>query len=220
MKDAVGTQLWDQQAGFRRGRSCTDKIAIPHIILEQSCQWNCPLYVNFIDYEKTFDNLDGHSLWKLLRQYGVPEKITSIIRNAYSGMTQSRQLTDAFQVQTGVRQGPLLSPFVFLLAIEWLLKTSLALRGNGIQWTPWTQLDDLDIANDLALLSHAQRQMQEKTSTDNSARLGLRVYRGKSKIFKNNAKVSTSSRTTQKLAQTHNTGGRWIRRRDEFHLPR
>ena len=70
----------------------------------------------------------------------------------------------------------------------------MAQRANGIQWTPWTQLDDLDFADDLALLSHTQRQMQEKTSTavDNSVHLGLRVYRGKSNILKNNEAVSTT----------------------------
>ena len=86
--------------------------------------------------------------------------ITSIIKNSYCGMTCrvicGRQLKDAFQVNTAMRQGRLSSPVVFLLAIEWVLKTSTAQRGNGIQWTPWTQLDDLDIADDLALLSHTQ----------------------------------------------------------------
>ena len=122
MKDTVDPKLRDHHAGFRRGRPCTDQTATLRIILEQSCEWNSPLYVNFIDYEKAFDNLDRQSLWKLLRHYGVPEKITSIIKNSYSGMTcrvvYGRQLTDAFQVNTGVRQGCQLSHSLFLLAIN------------------------------------------------------------------------------------------------------
>ena len=203
MKDAVDPQLRDQQAGFLRGRSCTDQIATRSIILEQSCKWNSPLYVNCIDYDKAFDSLDRQSLWKLLRHYGIPEKIPSIIRNSCSGITCrvacGCQLTDAFQVKTGVRQGCLLSPFLFLLAIDWALKTSTAQRGNGILWTPWTQFDDLDFADDLALLSHTQRQMQEMTSTvaERSACLGLQIHRGKSKILKNNAGVSTTPITLE-----------------------
>ena len=118
IKDAIDPQLREQQAGFRKNRSCTDQIATLRIILEQSLEWNSPLYINFVDYEKAFDNVDRQTLWKLLRHYGIPEKITNIIRNSYEGLTcrvvQGRQLTDAFEVRTGVRQGCLLSPFIYL----------------------------------------------------------------------------------------------------------
>ena len=125
--------------------------------------------------------------------YGVPEKLTNIIRNTYEGMTcrviHEGQPTGAFCVQTGVRQGCLLSPFLLLLPMDWVTKQSTADRKNGIQWTMWAQLDDLDFADDLALLSHTQQQMQEKTSTiaTNSARLGLSIHRGKSKVMRVNS---------------------------------
>lgn len=192
MKDAVDPHLRDQQAGFRKSRSCTDQITTLWIILEQSLEWDSPLYVNFIDYEKAFDSVDRQTIWRLLRHYGVPAKITNIIRNSYEGMTcrvvHGQQLTDAFQVRTEVRQGCLLSPFLFLLAIDWVMKTSAAQKRNGIQWTPWTQFDDLDFADDLALLSHIQQQMQEKTTiiATHSACLGLIIHKGKSKILKVN----------------------------------
>ena len=86
IKDAVDPHLRDQQVKFRRGRSCTDQIATLRIIFLQSREWNSPLYVNFIDYEKAFDGLDRQTLWKLLRHYGVQERITSIVKNSYSGM--------------------------------------------------------------------------------------------------------------------------------------
>ncbi|VDO87446.1 unnamed protein product, partial [Schistosoma margrebowiei] len=66
-------------------RSCTDQIATLRIIVEQSVEWNSSLYINFIDYEKAFDSVDRRMLWKLLRHYGVPEKIVNIIRNSYDG---------------------------------------------------------------------------------------------------------------------------------------
>ena len=197
MKNAVDPLLRDQQAGFRANRSCTDQIATLRIILEQSLEWNSPLYVNFIDYEKAFDSVDRQTLWRLLRHYGVPQKITNIIRNSYEGMTcrvvHGQQVTDAFQVKTGVRQGCLLSPLLFLLAIDWVMKTSTQQKRNGIQWTLWDQLDDLDFADDLALLSHTQQQMQEKTRTiaDTSARIGLNIHRGKSKVLKVNTTNTT-----------------------------
>ena len=99
------------------------------------------------------------------------------------------QVTDAFQVKTGVRQGCLLSPFLFLLTIDWVMRTSTEQKKNGIQWTLWEQLEDLDFADDLAVLSHSQQQMQQKTSivAENSRRLGLNIHRGKSKILKINS---------------------------------
>ena len=197
MKDAVDPHLRDQQAGFRKNRSCTDQITTLRIILEQSLEWNSPLYVNFIDYEKAFDSVDRQTIWKLLRHYGVPAKITNIIRNSYEGMTcrvvHGQHLTDAFQVRTGVRQGCLLSPFLFLLAIDWVMKTSTSQKRNGIQWTVWTQLDDLDFADDLAILSHTLQQIQEKTNliSTHSASLGLTIHKGKTKILKVNNNNTT-----------------------------
>ena len=79
MKEAVDPKLRDQQAGFRRNRSCADQIASLRIIIEQSLEWNSPVYVNFIDYIKAFNSVDRKTLWKLRRHYTVPEKFVSLI---------------------------------------------------------------------------------------------------------------------------------------------
>ncbi|VDP41276.1 unnamed protein product [Schistosoma curassoni] len=81
MKDAVDAQLRDQQAGFRKDQSFTGQIATLWIIVRQSIEWNWSININFIDYEKAFDGKDRRTLWKILRHYGVPEKIVNIIRN-------------------------------------------------------------------------------------------------------------------------------------------
>ena len=124
------------------------------------------MYINFVDYEKAFDSLDRDTLWKLLQHYGIPDKLISLIRNRYEDMAcrvvHAGQLTDSFMVKTGVRQGCFLSPFLFLLAIDWIMKKTTTNRRNGIQWTPWSQLEYLDFSDDLALLSHSHQQMQEK----------------------------------------------------------
>ena len=102
--------------------------------------------------------MDRETLWKLLRHYGVPEKIITLIHCTYQDLSckiaHASQLSESFKVKTGVRQGCLLSPFLFLLVINWIMKTTTTGRNNGIQWTPLMQLDDLDFADDLVLLSH------------------------------------------------------------------
>ncbi|VDO74779.1 unnamed protein product [Schistosoma margrebowiei] len=196
MKDTVDAQLRDQQGGFRKDRSCTDQIETLRIIVEQSIEWNSTLYIIFIDYEKAFDSVDRRTLWKLLRHYGVPEKIVNIIRNSYDGLqckvVHGGQLTDAFQVSTGVKQGCLLSPFLFLLVVDWIMKTSTSEGKHGIQWTAQNQLDDLDFADDLALLSHTHEQMQTKTASVAavSASVSLSIYKGKTKVLKFRAENS------------------------------
>nr|KAG5711141.1 hypothetical protein BaRGS_004785 [Batillaria attramentaria] len=197
MREAVDPMLRDQQAGFRRNRSCADQIASLRIIVEQSLEWNSPLYINFIDYEKAFDSADREALWKLLRHYGDPGKIISLIQCTYQDMScriaHAGQLSESFEVKTGVRQGCLLSPFLFLLVIDWIMKTTTAGRKNGIQWTLWTQLDDLDFADDLALLSHSHSQMQDKTTCleATSAGTGLKINRKKTELMKINTTANT-----------------------------
>ena len=192
MKDVIDPHLRDQQAGFRRNRSCTDQIASLRIIIEQSLEWNSPLYINFIDYEKAFDSVDRETLWKLLKHYGVPDKIIAIIKSSYRNTTcrvaNAGSLSENFEVKTGVRQGCLLSPLLFLLVIDWILKTTTANKNNGIQWTLFKQLDDLDFADDLALLAHNQKQMQDKTTCleTYSEKVGLKINQKKTEILRIN----------------------------------
>ncbi|GFR64267.1 retrovirus-related Pol polyprotein from type-1 retrotransposable element R2 [Elysia marginata] len=94
--------------------------------MEQSLEWNSPLYVNFQDFKKAFDSVDWKSLWILLRQFGVPQKLRALISKMYGGTTarviNAGELTDRFNIKTGVRQGCLLSPFLFLLAVDYIMR--------------------------------------------------------------------------------------------------
>nr|KAG5685318.1 hypothetical protein BaRGS_003340 [Batillaria attramentaria] len=118
-----------------------------------------------------------------------PESYHVATRIAHAG-----QLSESFEVKTGVRQGCLLSPFLFLLVINWIMKTTTAGRKNGIQWTRWMQLDDLDFADDLALLSHSHSQMQDKTTCleATSAGTGLKINRKKTELMKINTTANTT----------------------------
>ena len=92
---------------------------------------------------------------------------------------------DHFEVKTGVRQECLLSPFLLRLVFDWIFRTVIQGKGNGIQWTPWSQLDDLGFGDDLEL-SYSQAQMQDKTICldSTSAKIGLHINNGKTKIMR------------------------------------
>ena len=130
-------------------------------------------------YEKAFDSLDRETLWKILRHYWVPMKLVNMIKNSYEEMScrviHDGQLTNNFEIMTGVRQECLLSPFLLILDIDWIMKTETKGKGNGMQWTLLTQLDDLDFADDIALMFHSHRQMQHKTTY--LARISAQVRR-------------------------------------------
>ena len=89
---------------------------------------NSSLYVNFFDYEKAFDSAYRETLWKLLGRYGIPKKITSLRQCSYQEMScrvvHDGQLSDRFRVKTGVRQGCKLSPFLFIIVVGWIMRTS------------------------------------------------------------------------------------------------
>lgn len=115
-------------------------------------------------------------------------KFINLIWNSNEGSSRRvvhmEQLTEKFEVKTGVRQGCLLSPFLFILAIDWIMRAVTNQKRNGIHWTLWSQLDDLDSADDLALLSHNHQQMQEKTSDlhHSLVQVGLTLSKQKTKI--------------------------------------
>ena len=100
MKGEMDPWLRHLKAGFRPNRSCVDHISTLRIIVEQSLEWNSPLYINFVDYEKAFDSINRDTLWKLLRHYGIPAKLVGLIKNSYEGtgcrVIHSGQLTKRF----------------------------------------------------------------------------------------------------------------------------
>jgi flagellum-specific peptidoglycan hydrolase FlgJ len=192
IKTVTDCKLREEQAGFRQGRSCTDHIATLRNIVEQSMEWESPLLITFVDYEKAFDSVDRKILWRLLEHYGIPLKLVNLIKEVYEGtscrVVHDGKLTDSFQVKTGVRQGCLLSPFLFLLAIDWIMKRTTERKRTGIQWTLWEHLEDLDFADDVALLAHSHNHMQEKLYTlhRNSTSIGLNINIAKTKVLKCN----------------------------------
>ena len=195
---AVDHRLREEQAGFRRERGCIDHIFTLRNIIEQSTEWQHTLYVNFVDFVKAFDSVHRHSLWKLLRAYGIPPPhLVEIIKSFYDNFTCCVGDGDIlFEVHTGVRQGCVMSTFLFNLVVDWIMHRTTEDQVRGIRWTPFSYVEDLDYADDIALLSHTHTHIQEKMQCLNTfaKQIGLSIGSKKTEIMALNA---TNTRPVQ-----------------------
>ena len=166
IEEEIDSKLREEQAGFRRNRGCIDQILTLRNIIEQSIEWNEQININFIDFKKAFDSLNRSVIWKILKKYGVPVKLINLIKTLYEGyeccVILENRLSDWFSVETGVRQGCILSPILFLVTIDWVMRKTCNVP-RGIRWNIFNYLEDLDFADDLALISNRVGQLQEKT---------------------------------------------------------
>ena len=81
LQQYVGHELLDVQAGFRKGRKTKDQIAKIHWIIEKAIDFQKNIYFCFIDYAKTFDCVDHNKLWKILKEMGILDHLTGLLRN-------------------------------------------------------------------------------------------------------------------------------------------
>lgn len=196
MKEALDKELRAEQAGFRQDRSCTDHIATLRIIIEQCAEWQSPLYMTFIDFEKAFDSVDRETIWKLMQHYGIPQKLINIIKKLYEDSTcqiiHNGKLTNPFAVKTGVRQGCILSPTIFLIAIDWIMRRTTEGSNTGIQWTFTKHLEDLDFADDISLMSHKQQHAQSKLTrlAEEAEKTGLKINTKKTEVMRINNRLN------------------------------
>ena len=85
LQEYVNHELPDVQAGFRKGRGTRDQIAIIRWIMEKAREFQKNIYFCFIDYAKAFDCVDHNQLWKILKEMGIPDHLTCLLRNLYTG---------------------------------------------------------------------------------------------------------------------------------------
>ena len=121
-------ELPEVQAGFRNGRGTRDQIANICWIIRKARGLQKNIYFCFIDYAKTFDCMDHNKLWKILKEMGIPDHLTSLLRNLYAGQEATVRTghgtTGWFQIRKGVHQGYILSPCLFNLYAEYIVRNA------------------------------------------------------------------------------------------------
>ena len=122
LQQYMNHELPDVQAGFRKGRGTRDQIANICWITEKAREFQ--KNICFIDYAKAFDCVDHNKLWKILQEMGIPDHLTCLLRNLYTGQEATVRTwhgtTDWFQIGKGIRQGCILSLCLINLNAEYM----------------------------------------------------------------------------------------------------
>ena len=126
LQQYMNRELPDVQAGFRKGTR--DQITNIGWIIEKAREFQKNTYFCFIDYAKALDCVDHNKLWKILKEMGIPDHLTCLLRNLYAGQEATVRTghgtTDWFQIGKRVRQGCVLSSCLFDWYAEYIMRNA------------------------------------------------------------------------------------------------
>lgn len=201
IRPALDPLLRQNQNGFRPGRNTVSQILALRRLVEEIKRCNLEAVITFIDFSKAFDSLHRGKMMKILRAYGIPDKIVDAIEETYMG-TKAKVLspdgeTEVFDITAGVLQGDTLAPYIFVIAIDYAMRRATSGREEELGFTISRRrsrrvgpkvVTDLDFADDIALLSNITMQAQEllRQVETESAKLGLRINAKKTKVMSYN----------------------------------
>jgi hypothetical protein len=177
-----------EQAGFRRGYGTNDHLHTIKILIEKCIEYNIPLVLAFVDYEKAFDTVEFETVLEALNQSRIDYRYTSLIKNIYENATSSIRLhedTEKFSLGRGVRQGDNISPKLFTAALESIFKNT-QWQDMGIN-IDGERLNHLRFADDVVLIAD---NLQDTVSMLHSLkslseRAGLKINFEKTKLMTN-----------------------------------
>ena len=124
----MNRELQDVHAGFRKGRGTRNQIANIRWIIKKARAFQKNIYFCFIDYAKAFDCVDHNKLWKVLKEMGIPDHLTCLLRNLYARQEATVRTghgtTDWFQIRKGICQGYISSPCLFNFYAEYIKRNA------------------------------------------------------------------------------------------------
>jgi exonuclease III len=188
--------LRHEQNGFRPGRGTVTHILSLRRLIEESRRRQSNLVCVFVDFYKAFDSVTRAAIPLVLRAFNVPEQLVAAVmalyRDSKAAVVTPDGLTEVFCTTSGVLQGDSLAPFLFVLLLDWVLRTGLPSNNNGFQLCrrsssrhPEKRLALLAYADDLVLLANsgddAQRLVDGLART--AAKIGLRINTKKTEVF-------------------------------------
>ena len=185
----MNRELPDVQDGFRKGRGTRDQSANICWVIKKAREFQINIYFCFIDFPKAFDCVDNNKLWKILKEMGIPDHLTCLLRNLYAGQEATVRIghgtTDWFQIGKGVCQGCILSPCLFNLYAEYIMRnTGLEKAQAGIKMAG-RNINNLRYADDTTLMAESEEELKSLLMNvkEEREKVGLKLNIQKTKIM-------------------------------------
>ena len=187
LRQYVNCELPDVQSGFRKGRGTRDQMANICWIIEKAREFQQNIYFCFIDYTKAFDCVDHNKLWKILKEMGIPDHLTCLLRNLYAGQeaTIGHGTTDWFQIGKWVCQGCILPPCLVNFYAEYIMRNAgLEEAQAGIK-IAGRNINNLRYADDTTLMAEIEEELKSlwMKVKEESEKVGLKLNIQKTKII-------------------------------------
>uniref|UniRef100_A0AC11EV30 Uncharacterized protein n=4 Tax=Ovis aries TaxID=9940 RepID=A0AC11EV30_SHEEP len=179
----MNRELPDVQVGFRKGRGTRDQIANIRWIMEKAREFQKNIYVCFIDYAKAFDCVDHNQLWKILKEMGIPDHLTCLLRNLCAGQEAT--------VRTGHGTTDWFQPCLFNFCAEYIMRNAgLEETQAGIK-IAGRNINNLRYADDTTLMAESEEKLKSllmkvkvgKKVKVESEKVGLKLNIPKMKIM-------------------------------------
>ena len=185
----MNRELPDVQAGFRKGRGTRDQIANICWIMEKVREFQKNIYSCLIDYAKAFDCVDHNKLWKILKEMGIPDHLTCLLRNLYAGQEATVRsgygTTDWFQIGKAVHQGCILSSCLFNLYAEYIMRNAGLEEAQARINIAKGNISNLKYADDTILMAESEEELKKPLDESESGdeKVGLKLNIQKTKIM-------------------------------------
>ena len=189
LQQYVNLELPDVPAGFRKGRGTRDQIANIRWIIKKASEFQKNICFCFIDYAKAFDCMDHNKLWKILKEMGITDHLTCLLRNLYAGQEATVKTghgtTDWLQIGKVVCQGCILLPCLFNLYAEYIMRNAgLEEAQAGIKIAR-RNINKLRYADNTTLMAESEEELRSLLMKvkEESEKVGLKLNIQKTKIM-------------------------------------
>ena len=181
LQQYINPELPDVQSEFRKGRGTRDQIANICWIMEKAREFQKNICFCFIDYAKAFDCVNHKKLWKILKEMGIPDHLTCLLRNLYASQEATVRTghgtTDWFQIGNGVRQGCMLSPCLFNLYAEYTMRNARLDEAQAGIKIARRNINNLRYSDDTTLMAESEEELKTllMKAKEESQKVGLKL---------------------------------------------